>query len=143
MTRALLALALTLAACDTEAPDAPEAPTEAAPAPDASAALPEGHPPVGHPPMSGMKGMPHATPGASAPVTLSGTVAEALDAGGYTYVHLKTDQGEVWAAGPQTPGIEVGDTVGVPDGMLMKDFTSPSTGRTFDEIFFVSALSEQ
>lgn len=78
---------------------------------------------------------------ASAPGTTHGEVTETMDSGGYTYVHVKTAEGDVWAAGPVT-AVAVGDEVTLPSGMVMKDFESKTLNRTFDEILFVSAIQK-
>ena len=68
-----------------------------------------------------------------------GTVSETMDAGRYTYVRVTSDSGEFWAAAPHLE-VTVDDEVMVPLGMPMKDFQSPSMGRTFDLIYFVSGI---
>ena len=71
---------------------------------------------------------------------VSGTVVETMNSGGYTYVLLDTGDNRVWAAGPETPGLEVGQKVSAPSGMEMRDFTAKSLDRTFASILFVGAL---
>jgi hypothetical protein len=66
-------------------------------------------------------------------------VLETMDGGGYTYVRVKTTDGERWAAGPQTQ-VRIGDRVVLPSGMRMADFHSETLNRTFDEIYFVGAI---
>ena len=81
-------------------------------------------------------------PGVSAPVPagmLRGVVLETMDAGGYTYVAIETDQDPVWAAGPQT-AVKAGDVVQIAQGMMMQQFTSKSLNRTFDVLYFVNAI---
>lgn len=74
--------------------------------------------------------------GASAPVsTLTGTVLETMDAAGYTYLKLKTADGEAWAAVNESK-VAVGDVVTVLNPIAMAGFESPTLNRTFDEIFF-------
>ena len=68
-------------------------------------------------------------------------VLETMDSGGYTYVRLETDDGEIWAAGPTTT-VAVGDRIVLGDGMVMNDFHSQTLDRTFDSILFLSALSK-
>lgn len=72
----------------------------------------------------------------------TGRVLEALSAGGYTYVHLDTADGEVWVAGPPVE-VEVGATVLASKGALMRNFTSLSLERTFEYIHFVGYLAVQ
>jgi hypothetical protein len=72
---------------------------------------------------------------AEAPTALSGTVVERIDAASYSYLRLKTANGEQWAAVPKT-GRAVGDTVAVVSPVWMKDFKSNVLGRTWPEIAF-------
>ena len=69
----------------------------------------------------------------------SGTVIETMDSGGYTYVHVDTGSEQIWAAAPEFV-VRNGDSVVVPDGMAMKDFTSKSLNRTFEEVLFVGEV---
>jgi hypothetical protein len=69
----------------------------------------------------------------AAPATLEivkGEVLEVLDASGYTYMRLKTKNGEVWTAVAKAP-IKVGSQVTVENAVPMKDFNSKSLNRTF------------
>ncbi len=75
----------------------------------------------------------------SAAATKAGTVLETMNAGGYTYVRLETDAGEIWAAGPET-ALAVGDRVGLGASATMTNFRSESLDRTFPSIEFVSAF---
>jgi hypothetical protein len=68
-----------------------------------------------------------------------GEVLETFDSGGYTYVRLQTADGELWAAGPVSE-VAVGDEVSLVGAMVMKDFEASSLDRTFDEIWFATAL---
>jgi hypothetical protein len=68
-----------------------------------------------------------------------GTVLETMDAAGYSYVLLDTAEGQRWFAAQQTP-VAVGDIVQADQGMAMQKFTSPSLNRTFEVIYFSSAL---
>ncbi len=67
--------------------------------------------------------------------SVSGTVAETMDAGGYTYIKLTTASGEKWAAVPLAK-VVVGDKVTIVKPTVMKNFASPTLKRTFDEILF-------
>ncbi len=82
-----------------------------------------------------------AAPPSATPASISGEVTETMDSGGYTYVHVKTADGDVWAAGPTTE-VAVGDEVTMPAGMVMKDFASKTLDRTFPEIYFVNAIQK-
>lgn len=66
---------------------------------------------------------------------LAGPVLEHLAASPYVYLRVKTSQGEVWAAVPETR-IENGAVVTVFNPMLMTKFESKSLKRTFDEVYF-------
>jgi len=69
-----------------------------------------------------------------------GKVTETMDAGGYTYVKVEVGDGATkWAAGPKT-AVEKGQTVVVSSLTPMRDFESPSLGRTFEEIDFAASL---
>lgn len=68
--------------------------------------------------------------------TLSGKVAETMAAGGYTYLSLEKDGKKSWAAISGTPKVAVGQEVTLRPGMVMKNFTSKSLNRTFDQIVF-------
>lgn len=65
----------------------------------------------------------------------SGTVLETMDAAGYTYVHIETADGELWAALPQS-AVKVGDAIAITPGMEMKNFHSKALDRTFPSILF-------
>jgi len=71
-----------------------------------------------------------------APVGQVGTVIEAFPSAGYTYLNLKTADGDIWMAAPAM-SVEVGDEVVWQGGMPMQNFTSSSLGRTFESILFV------
>jgi len=69
----------------------------------------------------------------------SGKVIEAMNAAGYTYVHVDTGTEQFWAAAPET-AVAVGDTVAVPEGMPMANFQSKALNRTFDVVYFVPGV---
>jgi hypothetical protein len=62
-----------------------------------------------------------------------------MDSGGYTYVKVRSDDGDIWAAGPITK-IAVGERVSVATNMPMSDFQSESLSRTFETIYFVPSF---
>lgn len=68
----------------------------------------------------------------------SGELIEMFNSGGYTYAHLKTDNGSVWAAGPKT-SINKSDKVSFIGKVAMIDFYSKSLDRKFANIYFVDA----
>jgi hypothetical protein len=81
-----------------------------------------------------------ATLGAHAgppPAGISGEVLEALPVEGYTYLRLKTKEGEVWAAVPTTAK-KKGDQVTIVNSMVMQNFESRTLKRKFDKIVFGS-----
>jgi hypothetical protein len=66
---------------------------------------------------------------------LKGEVLEARNVDGYTYLHLKTAQGEVWAAVPTT-AVKNGAKVTIGNPMVMQDFESRTLKKKFDRIVF-------
>lgn len=116
MKRPVLVVALTLfvlgcaqkkaPASTTAAPSAPAAPSTVAPA-----AAPAGL------------------------VTVQGVVKETFGASEYTYMRLKTADGEMWAAVTKTT-VKVGDEVTVVNAARMDGFESKSLNRKFDRIVF-------
>lgn len=61
---------------------------------------------------------------------VKGEVLEVLDTSGFTYLRLKTKEGEFWASVATAP-VKVGATVTIENAMAMKDFKSKSLKRTF------------
>lgn len=61
---------------------------------------------------------------------VKGEVQEVLEASGFTYMRLKTKEGEYWTSVPKT-AIAKGATVDVENIMAMRDFRSNSLNRTF------------
>ena len=68
-----------------------------------------------------------------------GTVLETLNAGGYTYVFIETDQDQRWVAVPKT-AVLVDDVVLTQQGMAMPNFESKSLNRTFEVVYFAGGL---
>lgn len=66
---------------------------------------------------------------------LEGQVLETIDAGAYTYLRLKTSDGEIWAAVVKAP-IRKGAQVTIDNPMLMEHFESKTLKRSFDRIVF-------
>lgn len=82
---------------------------------------------------------PHAN---GLPKTLStppvdGTVLERIDTGVYTYLRLKTKDGETWAAVNRAE-VLVGMSVRILNAQPMDGFVSPTLKRTFEHIVFGS-----
>lgn len=86
------------------------------------------------PPVASASGIVPAAP-AQALTTVSGTILETMDASDYTYMRLKTESGETWAAVNKTK-VAKGDTVTVVNAMSMDGFQSKTLNRTFDKILF-------
>jgi len=74
-------------------------------------------------------------PTASAATVVSGEVLEVRDIESYTYLRLKTKDGETWAAISRMP-VKTGAKVTLENVMVMKDFESRSLKRTFPTILF-------
>jgi hypothetical protein len=110
----------------------------------------------GEPPASAANAAPAAAPAsqAAAPAgmpstgaqgaaeTISGEVAETMDASNYTYLRVKSAKGDVWVATAKTP-VKVGEKVVVPLEQAMENFHSASLKRDFPLIYFVSGISRQ
>jgi hypothetical protein len=71
---------------------------------------------------------------------VTGPVLETMDAASYTYVRVRGESGELWAAAPQFK-VKVGDQVRVPLEMPMKNFHSTSLNRDFPLIYFVTSIT--
>ena len=82
--------------------------------------------------------VPVAAPAPAVPVATSqlrGKLLESMNAAGYTYLRIKTDSGEQWAAVRETP-VKKGDVVTVNAQMTMSAFESKTLKRKFDSIIF-------
>lgn len=71
--------------------------------------------------------------------THTGTVVETVTGGGYTYMKINDDGGDLWIAGP-TSAVAKGETVSFSEQVWMVNFTSKALGRTFPKILFVSGV---
>jgi len=69
---------------------------------------------------------------------VNGTVAETIDAGGYTYMRIK--EPDIWIA-TSTMKVSAGDQVKYSGGAEMLNFHSKSLDRTFESIWFVQKVS--
>jgi hypothetical protein len=75
-------------------------------------------------------------PGAEASASVvKGKILERLDAPPYSYLKLKTAQGETWAAVPKTE-LDKGAEVTVSGAMPMQGFESKTLNRKFDTVYF-------
>lgn len=66
---------------------------------------------------------------------VKGEVLEVKDVESYTYLRLKTKDGETWAAVTKTP-IKKGAEVTIENAMIMENFESRSLKKTFPKIVF-------
>ncbi len=73
----------------------------------------------------------------SAASTVTGEVLEVKDVDGYTYLRLKTKDGETWAA-VTTAGVKKGAKVSIEDFTVMNNFESKTLKKTFPTILFGS-----
>lgn len=78
-----------------------------------------------------------STAPAPAPMVVTGEVLEVQDVESYTYLRLKTKDGETWAAVSRAP-VKKGATVTIEDAMVMNNFESRSLKKTFQAIVFGS-----
>jgi hypothetical protein len=72
---------------------------------------------------------------AQGPGMLKGEVLEVLNVESYTYLRLKTQDGEVWAAVP-TAAVKKGAAVNIGNPMTMQNFESKTLKKRFDKILF-------
>ncbi len=72
--------------------------------------------------------------------SMSGTVIDTLESGGYTYAQVETADRTIWAAGPQTR-LDKGASVTIDDGMGMPNFHSKSLNRDFPMLYFVTSFT--
>ena len=80
--------------------------------------------------------LPHSAIAADAPATtLTGEVLEVKDVESYTYLRLKTAQGETWAAVNTSP-IKKGAKVTLENVTMMNNFESKTLKKTFQTIAF-------
>jgi len=75
---------------------------------------------------------PAAVPPAAGVV--KGEVLEVMDASGFTYLRLKTRNGEIWASVPKAT-VGKGAQITIENVIVMKDFKSKSLNRTFPVIY--------
>ncbi|MDP1901452.1 MAG: nucleotide-binding protein [Rubrivivax sp.] len=74
--------------------------------------------------------------GAATPATaLQGEVLEVREVDIYTYLRLKTKDGETWAAVTKVP-VKKGAQVTIANPMVMQNFESKTLKKTFDKIVF-------
>ena len=66
---------------------------------------------------------------------LKGVVLEVRDVDIYTYLRLKTQEGETWAAVTKAP-FKTGAQVSIDNPTVMRNFESKTLNKTFDKIVF-------
>lgn len=86
-------------------------------------------------PISSVTAAPAAPAAPANAGTLTGKVAETMNAATYTYVLVDTGAKKAWAAAPQF-AVKVGDTVSIADAMPMTNYRSQTLNRTFDVVYF-------
>lgn len=74
-------------------------------------------------------------PAAPPPQTVKGEVLETKDVDVYTYLRLKTRDGEIWAAVSKA-AVKTGSEVTIGNVMVMNNFESKTLKKTFDRIVF-------
>ena len=74
---------------------------------------------------------------AAMPAPLKGKVLEVKDVESYTYLRLKTKDGEIWAAVGKAP-VKVGSEVTIENASMMYNFESKTLKKKFDKIVFGS-----
>ncbi len=67
--------------------------------------------------------------------TLTGKVLEVKDVDSYTYLRLKTKEGETWAAVNKSP-VKIGSDVTIGNATVMNNFESKTLNKKFDRIVF-------
>ena len=68
-------------------------------------------------------------------------VAEVIQGSTYTYIRAKENNGEFWMAISKQE-VKPGEVYFYKEGLPMQNFHSKEVDRTFDEIYFVSAISK-
>ena len=81
-------------------------------------------------------------PSASQGISITGEVLEVKDVDAYTYLRLKTKNGETWAAVIKSP-VKTGAEVTIENGVEMNNFESKSLRKTFDHIVFGNLAGAQ
>jgi hypothetical protein len=82
-----------------------------------------------------------STEAAQADGSFTGSVAETMNAGGYTYVRLQAaGKDDVWVAAPEFDA-KVGQRLSVTLEMPMRNFESQTLKRRFDVVYFVQSVS--
>jgi len=80
--------------------------------------------------------------GPSSGQTVTATVLETMNASNYTYVRVRADSRELWAAASQFT-VAIGDKVVLSLDQPMENFHSQALNRDFPVIYFVSRISHE
>ena len=72
--------------------------------------------------------------------TVSGTVVETMNSGGYTYALVKKDGTRTWVALPKSRST-LGNEITCQPGMVMNNFGSSSLNRSFKQIVFSPGIT--
>ena len=83
-----------------------------------------------------------AAQAAQAAPMVTGLVLETMNASNYTYVRVKTDAGDIWAASSEFK-VAVGDRVTLALEMPMENFHSQTLNRDFQLIYFTTRLGRE
>ncbi|HEY0858110.1 MAG TPA: nucleotide-binding protein [Albitalea sp.] len=67
--------------------------------------------------------------------SISGEVMQTQNVDSYTYVRLKTAEGEIWAAVEKAP-LKNGERITIGNASMLQNFQSKSLNKTFDRIVF-------
>ena len=92
-------------------------------------------------PGSGQPAQAAGGPGQQA-MMVTGPVLETMNASNYTYVRVKTDTGDVWAAATEFK-VAVGDRVTLALEMPMENFHSETLKRDFPLIYFTTRIGPE
>ena len=83
-----------------------------------------------------------ANPASAQSPSLKGEVLEVKDVDAYTYLRLKTAEGEIWAA-VNKAAVKKGAQVTIENAALMTNFESKTLKKTFDKIVFGNLAGAQ
>lgn len=122
-------LVIGVAACSNSPSQGTPAPAAGTDSPSAAAAAPQGAPAQAPAPAAARDGN-----------TFSGTIAEAMNAGDYTYARLQGSSKEIWIAATKFDA-QVGTPVTVALELPMENFESKTLKRTFPVLYFVSEVA--
>lgn len=81
-----------------------------------------------------------AVPAAPAAGTITGTIAETMNSGGYTYALLQTGSKDAWIATGELP-VKIGERISATIDMPMENFNSKTLNRSFPLIYFVTGVN--